>query len=641
MAAVLGLSPLSGAPSPVAVADEPEAPAARLSTTVSAQGRVVAGGSAVLVARTSNAPGARPAPNPVTVRHTLPKELTPTQASGRGWRCSVARQQVSCTYPGSRALAPSETFPPVQIRVKVAASAKGTVRISSEGTAHPRSQSRIDITAGRPARTYYLDCRAGNDKAAGTTTAGAWRTPARASAHTYGPGERLLIKRGTRCTGALKPKGKGAPGRPVLIDAYGRGPKPHLEGAGARGTVHLVNTEQWEVRNLDISNTAARPSKTQRRAGLLAQLSDYGVARHFVVEGVDVHDVTGGAFAKDPDPSGGILFVVRGSKKPTRFAGIRVANSTLRHVDRTGIGTTSTWARRPENPEGAGRSWEAITGLTIRRNKLYDIGGDGIVVQNAKGALVERNYLNGFNRRGNTYNAGIWAWNADEVLYQYNEVTGGRGTKDSMAFDFDGGNNRSVYRYNYSHDNEGGFLLICPPGDTITSGNRFHDNVSINDRNTRAGYGVISVLCGPSRNNRVYRNTVVTSHANTRMVSNDSKDIQDGGVATFENNIFVGAPEGTPLKDTLSTFNNNLYWRIGLPTDFDDPKAVKADPMLRSAGPKTPDDLRLRPGSPALGTGTKIDGDRTERDFFNNPILDPPNIGADQGRPAARRSRAG
>ncbi|MGW0736983.1 right-handed parallel beta-helix repeat-containing protein [Streptomyces sp. NPDC002851] len=475
---------------------------------------------------------------------------------------------------------------------------------------------------GRAGTAYHVDCARGDDTASGTAPGTAWRSLKRASAHTYAPGDRLLLRRGTRCTGVLAPRGAGAPGAPVRIDAYGQGAKPHLEGAGARATVLLTNTEHWELRHLDVSNTGA-PTTTEPRAGVLAQLTDYGVAEHFVVEGVDVHDVNG-ADIKDADGSGGILFTVRGAAVPTRYDGIRIEDSTVRHVDRTGIGTASTWGRRPEHPEGPGTSWEAITGLEVRGNQVRDVGGDGIVVQTAKGALVEENYVDGFNMRSAGYNAGIWAWNSDDVLYQRNEVTGGHGTRDSMAFDFDGGNNGNVYRYNYSHDNEGGFLLVCNGAGMTTNGNRFHDNISINDRNTMDPYGVISVVCNPSTDTRIYRNTIVTDRADTPLVSNNG---QSG--STFQDNIFVGAASGagSPIKDAVSTFTNNLYWHTAQPRD---PAAVNADPLLRSPTPTAPDDVRLRPGSPARGAGS-ADDDGTAYDYFGNPVPEPPNIGADQG----------
>ncbi|WP_344520855.1 right-handed parallel beta-helix repeat-containing protein [Streptomyces rectiviolaceus] len=471
--------------------------------------------------------------------------------------------------------------------------------------------------AAANAATYYVDCERGDDSAAGTTGGTAWRSLEKASAHTYAPGEKLLLRRGTSCTGVLAPKGAGAAGAPVLIDAYGskKAAKPHIEANGARAALHLVDTEQWEIRNLDLSNTGPATT-TERRAGLYVQLTDYGVADHFLVDGVDVHDVNGADF-KDPDPSGGILFVVQGTKTPTRFHGLRVEDSTVRRVDRTGIGTMSTW--------GSGTDADAellSSGVEFVRNKAYDVGGDGIVIHETRKARVEHNYVDGFNMRSAGYNAGIWAWESQDALYQYNEVTGGHGTRDSMAYDIDGGNLRNTYRYNYSHDNEGGFLLVCNGEGKVSDGNRIHDNISVNDRNTASPYAVISVVCGAATDTQVYRNTVVTHRADTAIVSNNGPT----GV-TFRDNIFVGAPgAGSPIKDTVSTFSNNLYWRTSQPRDT---TGVNADPRFLSRTPGAPGDVRLKPGSPARGQGTAVD-DGTTRDYFGNPIPDPPNLGADQ-----------
>ncbi|WP_069886085.1 right-handed parallel beta-helix repeat-containing protein [Streptomyces luteocolor] len=472
----------------------------------------------------------------------------------------------------------------------------------------------VPVTAAaRAGTTHYVDCARGDDSAAGTSPGAAWRTVAKASGHAFGPGDRLLLKRGTSCTGVLAPTGAGAAGAPVRIDAYGdkRAAKPHIEAQGARAALHLVNTEQWEIRNLDLSNTGPATT-TERRAGLYVQLTDYGTAEHFVVDGVDVHDVNG-ADSKDPDPSGGILFVVQGTATPTRFAGVRVEDSTVRHVDRTGIGIMSTW-------DGPGRF---ATGVRFQRNKAYDVGGDGIVIHETSRARVEHNYVDGFNMRSAGYNAGVWAWESEDALYQYNEVTGGHGTRDSMAYDIDGGNVRNVYRYNYSHDNEGGFLLVCNGEGKVSDGNRIHDNISVNDRNTASPYGVISVVCGASTDTRIYRNTVVTNRSDTALVSNNGP----GGV-TFQDNVFVGAStgSGSAIKDTVSTYSGNLYWNTAQPRDA---RGLNADPRFVSASPASPDDVRLGDGSPARGAGTAVD-DGTAYDYFGTPIPDPPNLGADQ-----------
>ncbi|MFH8573480.1 right-handed parallel beta-helix repeat-containing protein [Streptomyces sp. NPDC017993] len=486
--------------------------------------------------------------------------------------------------------------------------------------ATPPAQAEARAAASANARTesvtYYVDCADGSDAASGTRPATAWRTVKKAGAAALRPGDRVLFKRGTTCAGTFAPTASGAAGAPLGAGAYGSGAKPRIAGAGARAAILLDNVQHWELRDLDVTNTG--PATTaDPRAGILVRLHDFGTGHHYLVDGVDVHDVNG-ADVKDPDPSGGILFAVQGSAEPTSFAGVTVRHSTVEHTDRTGIGTSSTWGRRPEHPQGPGTSFAPITGLSVHRNTVRDVGGDGIVVQNSVGARVEHNLVDGFNARSAGYNAGIWAWNSDHVVYQFNEVTGGHGTRDSMAYDIDGGNNGNVYQYNYSHDNEGGFLLVCNGEGMTSDGNTVRYNVSVNDENKSAPYGVISVVCGPATNTLVHNNTITTATSGTAMVSSNGP----GGV-TFRNNIFAGAEATSPIADPHNLYDHNLYARIsGVPGDS---AAVRADPRFVSPG-----DVRLRAGSPALGAGVAVFGSG-DRDFYGNPVPDPPNIGADQG----------
>src|SRR5438094_395662 len=72
--------------------------------------------------------------------------------------------------------------------------------------------------------TYYVDCRApaGGD---GSRTE-PWNTLTTVNAHTFVPGDRILFRRNTGCRGSLAPKGSGAEGSPIVVDAYGTGAKP-------------------------------------------------------------------------------------------------------------------------------------------------------------------------------------------------------------------------------------------------------------------------------------------------------------------------------------------------------------------------------------------------------------------------------
>src|SRR3954469_14931400 len=97
------------------------------------------------------------------------------------------------------------------------------------------------------ARNFYVDCASGSDTAAGTSETSAWRTLARVSSAEYAPGDSILLKRGTRCTGQLRPKGSGAEGHPIALSAFGDGPLPVIDASGTDAAVALFNQHDWII----------------------------------------------------------------------------------------------------------------------------------------------------------------------------------------------------------------------------------------------------------------------------------------------------------------------------------------------------------------------------------------------------------
>lgn len=67
--------------------------------------------------------------------------------------------------------------------------------------------------------------------------------------------------------------------------------------------------------------------------------------------------------------------------------GVTVRHSRVARTDRTGIGTSSTWAGRPERPEGPGAAFAPITGPLEHHHTVRDVGGDG------PGGVTFRNHL--------------------------------------------------------------------------------------------------------------------------------------------------------------------------------------------------------------------------------------------------------
>lgn len=508
-------------------------------------------------------------------------------------------------------------------------------RISADGTASPTRPAfaaqrlvgavllvnngattyQIPGGAGAGGADRFLDCSAG---AAGNGSSQfPWNSLAAVNAQTFLPGDRLLIKRGTACTGTLSPKGSGSTASPIRIDAYGTGAKPMVAGNGAGSAVYLRNQQGWEIRNLELTNRG--PAKGNRRAVTL-ELEDFGIGTHYVLENLDIHDVNGDD-TKDGNGSGGIYVQVLGSRVQTRFDDVLIKANTIRTVDREGIFLYSSWKR-----ESA--AFVPSTNVVITGNRLSDIGGDGIVAAWTSGARVSSNTLAGFQLRSAGYNAGIWTYQSDNVLFEFNDVSGGGNTLDGMAYDIDEGAYGTIYQYNYSHDNVGGWMLLCNASGDIHDG-IIRYNISQND-----SFRGIENCSGGITSVDVYNNTIYIGPNVSQTVINENNTNRRN--VRFRNNLVMKSGAGLARFALRSggyvLDHNNLYGTTGAPAG----SGTGADPRLSAPGTATgqanADGYRLCTGSPALGTGILVTNNGG-RDYFGNPVsaTATPNIGAYAG----------
>jgi hypothetical protein len=477
-------------------------------------------------------------------------------------------------------------------------------------------------TAGAAtARGYYVDCAKGRDAAAGTSPATAWRTLDRASAAALRPGDAIRFKRGARCVGVFAPTRSGTKAKPIVAEPYGAGKRrPVIDGGGARWAVHLENVQGWTVRGLAVRNPGSTAAVGVLRSGIHVDNTSAGVAAGITIEDNLVSDVdtarttpAGENALNYSKTSGGIQLY---ATAPNGFTDVTIRRNTIQHLAREGIFV---------------RGGAPTKRLVIRDNVVKDIDGDGIVAVHAAKALIERNVVDGFNQGGVVSNAGMWAYDSTDVVFQFNDVShGANGTLDGMAYDIDGGNERLTFQYNLSRDNAGGFVMFCgDPGET--SGHSVvRYNVSQNDSGQNT-HGVLAMPCGPLTDIQVYNNTVYTKDPSAAyMILNGSHTS-----ARFANNVLVG-PGSSVIGDSVSTFDHNLYAGVTCGVANADPAPVVADPAFVRAGKArslaTADGYRLRKGSPAIGAGVAIPGNGG-RDFFGNavPRTGRPNIGAYQG----------
>ena len=108
-----------------------------VSTTITPVGTFTSPGTGTYQASVSDDPAAGPTTGPTTETFSVPAGQTVTSASGDGWTCNTAGQQVTCTTNAT--VQPGGSFPPVTIAVNIPGGAPATV--SPTATATTQGQS--------------------------------------------------------------------------------------------------------------------------------------------------------------------------------------------------------------------------------------------------------------------------------------------------------------------------------------------------------------------------------------------------------------------------------------------------------------------------------------------------------------------
>lgn len=466
-----------------------------------------------------------------------------------------------------------------------------------------------------------------------------WNTLAQANAFTLTPGDELLVARGSTCTGTLDPQGSGTPGHRVVIGAYGKGPLPRIVGDSADAVV-LTNFSYAVVRDLNISNPGTSPG-LRRGLHLVAQGT---TVTDLLVHNLFIHNVAGN-LAKDTGGSGGIQVDALGSSPTGRFDGLVIARNHIVDVARSGIFIAGT---QGGNRPLATQPWpEASRHVVVRGNHLDHLAGDGIVATGTAGAVLERNVVIDGNRAGTSFtqpgaicDAGIWAFDANGTIIQYNEVSHMEFNGcDGTGYDVDYDQDNTVVQYNYSHDNAGGFILLCTDAQPRQAVVRYNlsvdDAATLNESPCDVSSGQVGTLDGL----RVYNNTFVAPKPQVTLELTPLKSLFGPGDFAFKNNIVDATTQQSTPIPCGNACSNNLFF--GLPASGK--RAVVANPRFFHPARRGRGRLavgrafRVAAHSAAVGAGVAIPG-APGRDYFSDPVPKRrPTIGMDQ--PRRHRSR--
>lgn len=476
---------------------------------------------------------------------------------------------------------------------------------------------------------YYIDGSNGNDVNSGLTEVSAWKTLANIQDIQFKPGDSLLFCRGTQVNGILAINAQGRPDARIVIDAYGTGEKPCITAPDSSlYTVCIRNSDYVTLQNLEIINTGTQPMP--RRTGVKVLCEEYGVSHHIVLNALNIHDVNG-SLVKAEGGGSAILIENKGKEIISRFDSLTIENCAIRRCERNAMIWSSYWSRE---------EWHPSTNTVVRKNLIEEIPGDGIVPIGCDGALIEYNLMrNCLATLPNTEAAaGIWPWSCDNTIIQFNEASDHKAPWDAQGFDSDYNCNHTTIQYNYSHDNEGGFVLVCNYGNMDkklsvgNNGTRVQYNISINDatrtRPTRQGMFSPTIhMPGPSLNTVINNNIL---HVNPKSAANVDRSIitldsWDGYAdnTTFKDNLFY-VPEVSEIrlyKSTNNTFDGNYYLGTykGIPKDENAKKQSSLYESLLQDDPKGFGALKslLRTVKIADGEAsvTVVDKDAIERFF--------------------------
>lgn len=469
--------------------------------------------------------------------------------------------------------------------------------------------------------TFYFDAENGNDSNNGTSEVTAWKSLSKIKNQTLAPGSQILLKRGSVWSGEeIVFKGSGTNENPIIIDAYGSGDKPLLNGLGtSTGLIKLFNQEYIEISNLHITNLGAE--KDFLRRGVHVVADNYGAVHHLHFTNLKFTDINGtdgldgGVYANEDDEkrSGAIFLEIRGDDVQTYFDDVLLDRSYFYDVSNTGFANISHWSDLEltsdfnsntvpgTEDEHYIHNFVPSKNVVIKRNRFENINSQGLIIRTAEDPLMEYNlfYYCSIGRGSdnacfNSKTTGaVWRYN-ESCFTEYTE-----GKSDGAGIDSDLRSKNTLIEYNYCHNNEYGGI--------ITTGGSFEG--SFND-NTVVRYnilinnGINSLrICNQNtnllaHNNLIYHddaaneNSLVFTHLSDRTTQGPTNSVLVNNIfyTTNNNGMFTADVESIDPRFEDVIYSNNLFYGIDAAYQYpNDANKVVGDPLFVNGTAPTQD----------------------------------------------------
>ena len=338
--------------------------------------------------------------------------------------------------------------------------------------------------------TRYVSRSAGSDDCDGLAPLrsgghGPWRTLAKASSVTYGPGDRLLLKCGETWNETLTLRGGGTPAAPITVSAYGRGNRPSICSSepGVAPCVRLDKCAGMRIAGLEMADgrnavrldVDSRVSKEYRGITIedcffrhIANPLFPNVAKREASQHNDLRNM-------------GWAIYVNGFDTPE---GVQVEDLIVRNC-------VSLWAQGLYIHMGAVYAenvlFDSNSLVHSSYNSIYQAGARRFSIKNT---VLVYGYPWDFHPNGATQvlAGGLLgdASSPNEVVH--NEFGWGGdypGCPDGCAYDFEGATNGVVFRDNFMHNASGEPVLFMGGfvhKDLVFDRNTFRNNVRFSPR---------------------------------------------------------------------------------------------------------------------------------------------------------------
>lgn len=505
-----------------------------------------------------------------------------------------------------------------------------------------------DLT--RQAATFYLSSAEGSDNNDGLSADTPWKSLSKINALNLLPGDSILLKSGDTFVGQLALRNEsGTAEQPIVVTSYGTGNRPLIDGNGYLSALYVQNSGFLHLSGLELKNDGG-PSQdgepTNLRYGLYFHntYNDGTIFEHFRVHDIVFKNIYPTESITDDDQTGVHAYGLNTSGSwgddinPTRFDDMLIEDCLFTRTGRHALRIVATH------------------NLIIRNNLFEHVGGAGMVIgANSSNILVERNTTNytgsNLDPRMAARGSGIWCFRTKNLTVQNNQFMHARGIKDSFGMHIDIGNKNVVYQYNYSEDNEGGFVEVL--GANVNVGYRY--NISVGDgwrsRGSQLGRifwvgGWSGTVNAPIASDSVfiYNNSVfVPSHIQPRIWI----EAVTLNTRIYNNIVHAQAGLGQIFIKNDPSYNDFDYniWFGNIEAIDDDgdayqgSNALNADPLFSVLPANMPQDFILQNESPATRAGKLIYNAAAPQshfeshggiDYFGKPVSFslPPTIGA-------------